>query len=153
MSKDALMVKQVAFVIAVRRIKTLGIAILLGILAIYAAGLFVAHNNVKEDFDLVNLISLVMLLVLVPVTFLVKSVMMKKVNLSNFMNSYFSVHVIAFVIMDFASLFCITTNLFVNGNILYASIGAAVAVGGMILLFPREEDFEKIKAADLSQQQ
>ncbi len=144
MSKDSFMVKQINFVIVVRRIKTLGIAITTGIIAIYLFGIFVANNNVKENFEIINLITLIILMIMVPSTIFIKGLLMRKINLSNFMNTYFNAHIISFAIMDFAALFCLTTNLFVNGNILYASIGLVISVAGMIVNFPKEEDFEKI---------
>lgn len=144
MSKDSLMVKQIKFVITVRRIKILGIAITVGIIAIYAFGLLVVNNNVRENFEMVNIGTLILLALTIPFTLFLKKSLMRKVNLSNFENIYFNAHVISFSIMDFAALFCITTNLFVNGNFLYATLGFIISVIGMILNFPKEEDFEKI---------
>ena len=146
MPKDSLLVKQVTFVIVVRRIKILGIAITIGLIAIYGMGLIVANNNVKENFEIVNLMSLVFLILIVLLTILLRNVLLKKVNMSNFQSTYFNAHIIPFAVMDFAALFCITTNLFVNGNILYASIGIVISVVGMIINFPKEEYFEKLKS-------
>lgn len=145
MSKDSIIVKQVSFVIVVRRIKTLGIAITVGMIAIYGMGLLVVNNNVKENFEIVNPITLILLLLTVPLTALIRKVLLKKVDLSNFPTAYFNAHVIPFAVLDFAALFCITTNLFVNGNILYASLGIIISVAGMIFNFPKEEYFEILK--------
>ncbi len=145
MAKDFLMVKQIEFIVVVRRTKTLCIAILVGITAIYISGLFVVNYNAKENFEMVNLISLIFLILLLPITFLIRNILLKNVTLSNFMNNYFNAHVIPFAILDFGALFCITTNLFVNGNFLYASIGFGLALLGMFLILPKEEDFEIIK--------
>jgi hypothetical protein len=144
MSQDSIMVRQVKFIIVVRRIKTLGIAITIGIIAIYLFGLFVVSGNVKENFETVNLLTLIILLITIPLTLSIRKLMLKKVTVTDFTDKYFNVHIINFAIMDFAALFCITTNLFVNGIILYASIGIIVSVIGMILNFPKEEDFEKL---------
>lgn len=149
MSKDSMMVKQIRFVIAVRRIKTLGIAIIVGIIAIYAFGLLVVNNNVRENFEIVNVSTLIILLLTIPVTLILKKILMGKVNLSNFESTYFNAHVISFSVMDFAALFCITTNLFVNGNFIYATSGLVLSVLGMILILPKEEDFEKINPENL----
>ncbi len=148
MSEDLPMVRQVSFIIAVRRIKTLGIAITVGIIAIYIFGLLVAKNNVRENFEAVNLGTLIFSFAAVPATLMIKKFLMKKVNMSNFRNTYFTAHIIPFSILDFSALFCITTNLFVNGNILYASISLVISVTGMIFNFPNEEDFKKIKTQD-----
>jgi len=145
MSKDSLMVKQVSFVIVVRRIKILGIAITVGMIAIYGMGLLVVNNNIKENFEIVNLLTLILLILSVPFTLFLKKLLLKKVNMSNFQNTLFNAHVIPFAVLDFAALFCITTNLFVNGNILYASIAVIISVAGMIMIFPKEEYFEILK--------
>ena len=151
MSKDSLMVKQVSFVIVVRRIRLLGIAITVGIIAIYGMGVLVVNNNVKENFGIVNLITLFLLILSVPLTLFLNKLLLKKVNMSNFQDTFFSAHIIPFAVLDFAALFCITTNLFVNGNILYASIAVIISVAGMILNFPKEEYFEILKLkTDLS---
>lgn len=144
--KDSILVKQVTFVIVVRRIKLLGIAITVGLVAIYGMGLIVANNNVKENFEMVNLMTLIILILTVPLSILIRNLLLRKVNLSNFQTTLFNAHIIPFAVMDFAALFCITTNLFVNGNILYASIGVVISVAGMIVNFPKEEYFEKLKS-------
>ena len=146
MSKDLMMVKQIDFVIAVRRIKTLGISIIIGIIAIYLFGLFVANSNVKENFEIINLASLLFLILMVALSIFLKNMILKKVTLSGILTTYFNAHINPLAVLDFGALFCITTNLFVNGNILYASIGLGISVAAMILNFPKEEDFEKIKS-------
>ena len=45
--KDSLMVKQVSFIVVVRRIRTLGIAITVGMAAIYLMGLLVISDKVN----------------------------------------------------------------------------------------------------------
>ena len=87
MSKDSLMVKQVSFVIVVRRIKILGIAITVGMIAIYGMGLLVVNNNLKENFEIVNLLTLILLILSVPFTLFLKKLLLKKVNMSNFQNT------------------------------------------------------------------
>lgn len=146
MAKDLLMVKQVDFVIAVRRIKTLGIAIVAGVVIIYLAGLLVAGSNVKENFEVVNLASVLLLIILIPVSILIKNMLLKKITLSEILTAYFNAYVIPLAILDFGALFCITTNLFVNGNILYATIGVVLSLVAMLLNFPKDEDFEKIRS-------
>lgn len=139
------MVLQVRFVYLVRKIRTLGIGITVAAMAIYFFGLLVAGSNYREGFEIINLLSLVALIAVVPVTLLIRKQIMKKVSLQNFQTTYFNAHVISFAVMDFFALFCLSTNLLVNGNIIYATIAACVTLAGMILLFPKEEDFEKIK--------
>ncbi|MEO8666305.1 MAG: hypothetical protein ABI462_12500 [Ignavibacteria bacterium] len=144
--KDSPMVKQISFIIVVRRVKTLAIAIIVGIVAIYLVGLFVVNANVKENFEIINLLTLILLIILVPGAVFLRKTLLKKVTMQNFQNNYFSAHIIPFAVIDFGSLFCITTNLFVNGNILYASIGLVIAIAGFIACFPKEEDFENLRS-------
>ncbi|MEO8448077.1 MAG: hypothetical protein ABI528_11300 [bacterium] len=145
MAEESLMVKQVQFVSVVGKVKLLAIAIMVGMTAIYGVGLFVAGNNVLENFEVVNIGTLALLILSIPMSIYVRNFLLKKTTLENFKTTYFTAHIIPFGMIDFAGLFCITTNLFVNSNILYASIAVAIALGGMILNFPKEDDFEKIK--------
>lgn len=143
--KDSLMVKQVAFIGVVSKIRILGIAISLGLIAIYVAGMLFGSKNVTEGFDIISLATLIFAGAAVPLSIFLKKTLMKKVNLNNFKNNYTSAHIASFAILDFAGLFCIVTNLFVNTNILYASIGVAITAVGIFINFPKEEDFELIK--------
>lgn len=145
MSKDFLMVKQVDFVIAVRRIKILGIAITVGLVVIYLFGLTVAGDNRKENFETINFLSVILLIVFIVLAFSSNKMLLKKVNLSNFLTAYFNAYIIPYALIDFGALFCISTNLFVNGMIFYASIGMILSVFSMIYLFPKEQYFEKLK--------
>jgi hypothetical protein len=142
---ENLMVLQVRFVYLVRKIRTLGIGITIAALVIYFFGLLVAGSNYREGFEAVNLWSLIALILALPLTIALKKMMMRKVKLNNFQTAYFSAHIIPFAIIDFFALFCLSTNLLVNGNAVYATIAACVTLAGMILLFPKEEDFEKLK--------
>lgn len=145
MSKDPSMVRQIEFIVVVRRIKLLGIAITTGIIVIYLSGLLVANNNHRENFEMVNLLSLFLLLFTLLISFILRNQMLKNVNLSNISDKYFNAHIIPIAIIEFGALFCLTTNLFVNGNILYATIGVVISVAGMIMNFPSEEYFGKLK--------
>ena len=145
MSKDPSMVRQIEFIVVVRRIKLLGIAITTGIIVIYLSGLLVANNNHRENFETVNLFSLVLLLFFFMIAIFLRKQMLRKVNLSNIADKYFNAHVIPFAILDLGALFCLTTNLYVNGNIPYATIGVVISVAGMIMNFPSEEYFDKLK--------
>lgn len=144
--KDSLMVKQVSFIVVVRRIRTLGIAITVGMAAIYLMGLLVISDKVNQEMYILNISSLIILAASLPLVFLIRKVLLKKVNLSNFQTSYFNAHIIPFAFLDFTALFCITTNLFVNPNLLFATIGVVISVAGMIYLLPNEEFFEEIKS-------
>ena len=64
MAKDSLMAKQIEFIVVSRRIRLLGITITTGIILIYLAGLFVANNNVKENFEIVNVSTIILLVII-----------------------------------------------------------------------------------------
>jgi len=145
MSKDSLMVKQIEFIVVSRRIRLLGITITVGIIIIYLFGLLVASDNVKENFEIIIFTTLILLVIISVFVFFLRKKMLAKVTISNFSNTYFNAHVIPFAILDFGALFCLTTNLFVNGNILYASAGLVISLVTMILNFPNEDYFEILK--------
>ena len=146
--KESLMVLNVRFIYLVRKIRTIGIGITVACIVTYFFGLFVAGSNFREGFDIVNITSLIFLIISVPLTILLKKQMMKKVTLENFQTKYFNSHIIPFMILDFFALFCLSTNLLVNGNVLYATIAACITLAGMVMLFPKEEDFELLKPAN-----
>lgn len=143
--KDSLMVKQVSFIVVVRRIRTLGIAITVGIAAIYLMGLLVLSDKVKEEMYILNLSSVILLAFSIPLIIAIRKILLKKVNLSNFQTTYFNAHIIPFAILDFTALFCISTNLFVNPNFVFATGGVIISIAAMIFLLPKEEFFEEIK--------
>ena len=147
-AKESLMVKQVSFIVVVRRIRTLGIAITVGIAAIYLMGLLVISDKVNESLYILNISSLIILAASVPLVFLIRKLLLRKVDLSNFQTVYFNAHIIPFAVMDFTGLFCITTNLFVNPNLLFATLGVFISVASMIFLFPKEEYFEELKSGN-----
>ncbi|MBS1513384.1 MAG: hypothetical protein JSS63_00025, partial [Bacteroidetes bacterium] len=58
----------------------------------------------------------------------------------NFISAYFNAHIAAFILCDMGALLSITTNLFVNANIIMASIGVGIGLLYMWINFPRAED-------------
>ena len=60
------------------------------------------------------------------------------------MKSYFNAHLVPFAMCDLGGLFCITTNLFVNQNIMYATTGLVVSLAFLIINFPKFNDYEKL---------
>jgi hypothetical protein len=144
-NKSAL-VKEVDIVFMARKIRMLGIAILLGIVLIYGFGLTVAGSYVNPDLEAFNIISFIICAVLCAGSFFVKGIMLKNLGGKNFANKYFNGHIIPFAMCDLGGLFCIATNLFVNSNIIYASAGFLVAVVFMILNFPRSDDYKIVNS-------
>lgn len=149
-AKEGLMVLQVRFIYLVRKIRTLGIGITVAALIIYFTGLLVAGSNHREGFELVNLASVVLLAFSVPAALFLRKQLSRKATLENFRTSYFNAHIIPFAVLDFFGLFCLTTNLLVNGNVVYATIGMCLMLAGMIMLLPKEEDFGKLNSGNQS---
>jgi len=139
------LVKGVDLIFMARKIRILGIAILLGIVLIYGFGLTVAGSYVNPDLGAFNIISFIICAALCVGSFFVKRMMLKNLDGKNFVNKYFNGHIIPFAMCDLGGLFCIATNLFVNSNIIYASAGFFVAVVFMILNFPRSDDYNRVK--------
>jgi hypothetical protein len=140
------LVKEVDIVFMARRIRILGIAIMLGIILIFGFGLTVLGSYVNPDLAAFNLISFIVCTGFCILSFFVKKSMLKKLDGKNFMNKYFNAHIIPFAMCDFGGLFCIATNLFVNSNVIYASAGFLVAVVFMVLNFPRSDDYNRVKS-------
>ena len=144
-SKNSSMVKQIEMVIISRRIRVLGIMITVGIILITTMGLLVSASYKNPASSNLNYISLVVGMILILASNPYKVAVKKKITVENFEKMFFKAHVIAFALCDFGALFIITTNLFVNENVMIAIFGAVVGVTNMFLLFPRESDAEEIK--------
>ena len=144
-SKNSSMVKQIEMVIISRRIRVLGIMITVGIILITTMGLLVSASYKNPASSNLNYISLVIGMILILASNPYKVAVKKKITADNFEKMFFKAHVIAFALCDFGALFIITTNLFVNENVMIALFGAVVGVTNMFLLFPRESDAEEIK--------
>ena len=145
MNSEFSLVDEVKFSVVSRRIKVLGSAIMIGVFVIYLAGLFVTSSYVNKDLALLNLVSLVACTFLCIVSVYIKKAMLKKVNSKNFVDSYFTAHIIPFAIADAGGLFSITTNLFINSNIPYATVSIVITLVYVFINFPRHDDLEKMK--------
>ncbi|MCX6163812.1 MAG: hypothetical protein NTU73_02940 [Ignavibacteriae bacterium] len=140
------LVKEVDIVFMARRIRILGIAILLGIIIVYGFGLSVAGNYINEDLSDFNLVSFIICAAFCVPSFFVKKALLKNLNDKNFISKYYNAHLIPFVMCDMGGLFCIVTNLFVNQNLIYATAGFLVAVFFMVINFPKSDDYTKVKS-------
>lgn len=144
MDKNGTLVKKIDILLIARRVRFLGIAIIVGIVLIYSFGLFVSYNYVNKDLWQFNYLSLFIVAMFCFPSFYIKKMMLNKINSKNFVTAYFSAHVIPFAMCDLGGLFCVTTNLFVNQNIIFASTGLIVAVLFLIVNFPRFNDYDEL---------
>jgi hypothetical protein len=139
------LVKEVDLVFMARRIRILGIAILLGVILVYGTGLLVSGNYINEELSAFNIVSFAFCCAFCVPSFFLKKSLLKKLDEKNFMSRYFNAHLIPFAMCDLGGLFCIATNLFVNQNLIYATAGFLVASAFIILNFPRSDDYAKLK--------
>jgi len=144
MEKNGTLVKKIDILLIARRIRFLGIAIVVGIVLIYALGLFVSSNYINKELSSFNLLSLVIVSVCCFPSFFIKKFLFKKINSKNFATAYFNAHLVPFGLCDLGGLFCVTTNLFVNQNIIYATTGLIVAVTFLIINFPGFNDYDSL---------
>jgi amino acid transporter len=136
--KSSTMKDEIDFIIIERRIKLLGLIIVIGIILIYILGLLIPVESSLDDLYALNLGTLIIALVLCPASVYIKNAMLKNLSYENLMNRFFNAHIIAFAVCDFGGLICITTNLFINENILFATIGLAVSLVCIYFIFPKE---------------
>ena len=132
------MAKSVNLIFIAKRIRILGIAIILGMTLVFGFGLAVAGKYINEELAAFGLVSFIICTAVCIGSFYLRKMMLKDLSGSNFANKYFNGHVIPFALCDFGGLICIATNLFVNSNIIYASAGFFLSVIFMILNFPRQ---------------
>lgn len=140
MAEKSEMVKQIDFVIVSRRIKLLGYAIIAGFALIYIIGVLVSGSNINPDKSFLNTPITIAGIVFCTGSVYVRKNMLKKVNKDNFVTAYFTAHIAAFALCDLGTLLSVTTNLFINANLIMASIGVGVGLLYMWINLPREED-------------
>ncbi|HRE41262.1 MAG TPA: hypothetical protein PLG90_07995 [Ignavibacteria bacterium] len=143
--KDPNLVRQMQFVVISRKVKLLGYAIMLGLVIIYLMGLTVASDNVNKDLAILNLVSLIVCSGFCILSVYVKKKFLRSVNKENFKSKYFSSYIIAYAMCDGSGLFCIVTNLFINYNFLYATVGLIISVLYLFINLPKPDEFENLK--------
>lgn len=144
MNDSMKLVDEVRFLILTRKIKIIGGAIAGGLVMIFLAGLFVAENNIDKDLALLNLTSVILCPILCITSVYIRKARLKKVNRENFNQLYTGVYIVAFAMCDLGGIFCITTNLFINYNLIYAIFGLLVSVLYILINFPKTGDLNNI---------
>lgn len=140
MAEKSPMVKEIDFIIISRRIKLLGYVIIAGLSLVYTVGMMVSGSNINPEKSFLNTPVTIAGIVLCTASLYIRKNMLKKVNKDNFITAYFNAHISAFILCDMGALLSITTNLFVNADLVMASVGLGVGLMYMLLNFPREED-------------
>lgn len=142
MAEKSEMVKQIDFIIVNRRIKLLGYMIITGLTAVYIIGMFVSGSNIHPEKSFLNTPVTIAGIILCTASLYIRKNMLKKVTKDNFVASYFNAHIAAFVLCDMGALLSVTTNLFINTNLIMASAGVGVGLLYMWINFPRDEDIK-----------
>jgi len=140
MAEKSPMVKDIDFIIVSRRIKLLGYIIMVGIVSVSIVGVLVSGSNINPEKDFLNTPVTIAGIILCTLSIYVRKTMLKKVNKDNFVAAYFNAHIAAFVLCDMGALLSVTTNFFINANIIMASVGAGIGLLYMWLNFPKEEE-------------
>jgi amino acid transporter len=135
--REISIVKEVALIVSNRKIKIIGIAIILGLVMVYAFALFVPVENSSPDMVMFNYISLIACFVLCFTSFNVRKILLKRVNSKNF-----SAHILPFAQCDLGGLLCIITNLTINQNFIFATTGLFLSVFFILINFPRSNDIK-----------
>lgn len=145
MNKEIPLNIQIEHNFVMRRIRLLGIAITVGLSVIFLLGIFIPESTHDSGFFLLNIVSLV-----ICITFCIGSIFLRKLLLRNkvrqkeFMNSYFNAHIFSFMLVDFGGLFAITTNLFINRDLIFSTISFVISFAFMIINFPSVKDLDII---------
>lgn len=135
---------QIEFAFVSKRIKILAIAIIVGIVVIFVAGLFTSKMSVYPIKEIYNIIAVIISIGLCILSYPVKRIMLKRINEKKFMPSYFNALIIPLALCDVGGLFGIVTNLFISVNILYAVICLFVSLLFIFLVFPVMKDLDLI---------
>jgi hypothetical protein len=146
MDKDkGSLAREVEILIIARKIRYLGLVILLGVSLIFVMGLVVSGSNINPQLFYLNVVSLVFCLVLCAFSVPLKNMLMKKVITEKFEAKYFNAHVLPYALCDLGGLICITTSLFVNQNIIFAAAGYFAMAAAVIYNFPKFDDHKKFR--------
>lgn len=137
--------KEVEMLIVARKIRYLGLVILLGVSLIFVMGLVVSGSNINPSLYYLNIASLVFCLILCAFSIPLKNILMKKVTLEKFEAKYFNAYVLPYALCDFGGLLCITTSLFINQNIVFASAGYFAMAAAVIYNFPKFDDHKRFR--------
>jgi len=143
MGKTEPKTSEIQFLVVVRQIRLIGIAIIITLSLIFFAGLAVSGSYINPAFSTYNLITLIICPLLCIGSYSLKRSMLKKVSIANFAKYYFNAIVLPFALCDLGGIICITTSLFINQNILYAAVGYVVSMLYMFMNFPKIEDYKK----------
>lgn len=137
-------IKEVEFVIILRRVKLIGMAIIWGIIIAYVLALFFSGENINPDMAIYNLLSLLACFALCISSFYIKNILLKQVSKKNFTEKYFSSYIITFALCDAGGLICVLTNLVVNQNIIFATTGLFISILYLLINFPRKDDLKTL---------
>lgn len=143
--REISIVKEVELIVTNRKIKIIGIAIIIGLIIVYAFAFFVPVENIYPDMVMFNYISLIACFILCFASFSVRKLLLKKMNSENFSEKYSSAYILSFAQCDLGGLLCIITNLIINQNFIFATTGLFLSVFFILINFPRSDSVNKLR--------
>ena len=143
--RETSILKEVELIVNNRKIKIIGIAIILGLIIIYAFALFVPVENIYPDMVMFNYISLIACFVLCFTSVNVRKLLLKKINSKSFSEKYSSAYILSFAQCDLGGLLCIITNLIINQNLIFATTGLLLSVFFILINFPRSDGVNRLR--------
>ena len=137
-------VKEINVLFYAKRTRIIGIAILVGLFFVFLFGIFVSPNNINPELIYINHFGFILCMFACTAAVFTKKNLIKKVTAQNIASTYFSTHILSFALCDAGGIICITANLFINQNLIYATTGFLVTAAVMISLFPKNDDYKKL---------
>lgn len=141
--REISIVKEVELIVTNRKIKIIGIAIILGLVIVYAFAFFVPVENVYPGMVMFNYISLLACFILCFTSYNVRKILLRRINSNNFSEKYSSAYILSFAQCDLGGLLCIITNLIINQNLIFATTGLFLSVFFILINFPRSDGVNK----------
>jgi len=143
--RETSIVKEVELIVNNRKIKIIGIAIIFGLVLVFAFALFVPVESNSPNMVMFNYISLIACFVLCFTSFNVRKILLKMVTSKNFSEKYSSAHIISFAQCDLGGLLCIITNLIINQSLIFATTGLLLSVFFILINFPRSDGNKRLR--------
>jgi len=138
-------VKEMELIVSNRKIRIIGIAIILGLVMVYTFALFVPIENIYPGMVMFNYISLIACFVLCFTSLNVRKILLKRMNSKSFSEKYSSAYILSFAQCDLGGLLCIITNLIINQNLIFATTGLFLPIVFILINFPRSDGVKYLR--------
>jgi hypothetical protein len=144
MNSDIKMSVQVGLLYMIKRTRLIGYVIIAGVFIIYAVGVLMRQAAAEKEYEYLNIAAFGFCVIACAVSVMIRNKMMAKVNAKNYQSTYFAANILPFALCDAGGIICITMNLFINWNMIYATAGLLVMVIALVYNFPKETESDAI---------